>query len=191
MHSGSLTLIKMCTDPEVLSPLATGSLDLKGQYYHSVSQSTGYLGARFCTDADTLSLFRSSAFAMCVGHSLNVQTATLLLLLRSSALLRVAALTSPTPILQFQLENHVWFQGTPGCSRARWTSSLRCRRSYDRATTRRHLGGAATMGSGWGWGGEVRYHYIREKCEDGSITMVYIKSADNVADILTKPLAKP
>lgn len=37
---------------------------------------------------------------------------------------------------------------------------------------------------------DIRYHYIREKCDDGSIIMRYIKSADNVADIFTKPLAK-
>lgn len=38
---------------------------------------------------------------------------------------------------------------------------------------------------------DVKYHYIREKCVDGSIIMQYVKSEDNVADILTKALPTP
>lgn len=38
---------------------------------------------------------------------------------------------------------------------------------------------------------DIRYHYIREKCADESILMRYIKSEDNVADILTKALPTP
>lgn len=38
---------------------------------------------------------------------------------------------------------------------------------------------------------DIRYHYIREKCEDESIIMRYIRSEDNVADILTKALPTP
>lgn len=38
---------------------------------------------------------------------------------------------------------------------------------------------------------DIRYHYIREKCEDSSVIMRYIRSEDNVADILTKALPAP
>lgn len=38
---------------------------------------------------------------------------------------------------------------------------------------------------------DIRYHYIRECCENGSILVRYVPSAENVADILTKPLAYP
>ncbi|KMQ86839.1 copia protein [Lasius niger] len=37
---------------------------------------------------------------------------------------------------------------------------------------------------------EVRYHFIREKHEDGQIEIVYVPSSDQLADILTKALSK-
>src|SRR5882757_2639631 len=37
---------------------------------------------------------------------------------------------------------------------------------------------------------DIRYHFIREAVEDGSINMQYIPTNDNIADIFTKPLAK-
>jgi len=36
----------------------------------------------------------------------------------------------------------------------------------------------------------VRYHFIREKIEDGEIRVEYIPTADQVADVLTKALAR-
>lgn len=36
---------------------------------------------------------------------------------------------------------------------------------------------------------DIRYHYIRECCQNGSILVRYVPSEENVADILTKPLA--
>jgi hypothetical protein len=38
---------------------------------------------------------------------------------------------------------------------------------------------------------DLRYHFIREAVENGKVKMKYIPSADNIADIFTKPLAKP
>ena len=35
---------------------------------------------------------------------------------------------------------------------------------------------------------DVRYHYIREKLEDKTVRLQHIPTADNTADILTKPL---
>ena len=37
---------------------------------------------------------------------------------------------------------------------------------------------------------DVRYHFIREAVEDGKVSVVYIPTDDNPADIFTKPLAK-
>ena len=37
---------------------------------------------------------------------------------------------------------------------------------------------------------EVRYHYMRDLAERGLINIPYIPSADNIADGLTKPLAR-
>jgi hypothetical protein len=37
---------------------------------------------------------------------------------------------------------------------------------------------------------DIRYHFIREAVEDGSINMQYIPTNENIADIFTKPLAK-
>ncbi|CAL1672136.1 unnamed protein product [Lasius platythorax] len=37
---------------------------------------------------------------------------------------------------------------------------------------------------------EIRYHFIREKYEDGQIEIVYVPSSDQLADILTKALSK-
>jgi hypothetical protein len=37
---------------------------------------------------------------------------------------------------------------------------------------------------------DVRYHFIREAVEDGKVSMVYIPTDENPADIFTKPLAK-
>ncbi|KAK8945192.1 hypothetical protein KSP39_PZI008471 [Platanthera zijinensis] len=37
---------------------------------------------------------------------------------------------------------------------------------------------------------EIEHHFIREKVLEGSLMVKHVQSADNVADILTKPLAK-
>jgi hypothetical protein len=37
---------------------------------------------------------------------------------------------------------------------------------------------------------DVRYHFIREAVEDGKVSVVYIPTDDNPADIFTKPLGK-
>ena len=38
---------------------------------------------------------------------------------------------------------------------------------------------------------DIRYHFIREAVEDGNIVVNYIPTAENIADIFTKSLAKP
>jgi hypothetical protein len=38
---------------------------------------------------------------------------------------------------------------------------------------------------------DIKYHYIRDKCEERKVTLHYISSGDNVADIFTKSLKKP
>jgi hypothetical protein len=38
---------------------------------------------------------------------------------------------------------------------------------------------------------DIRYHYIREKVENRDITIIRVGTNDNVADIFTKPLARP
>ena len=38
---------------------------------------------------------------------------------------------------------------------------------------------------------DIRYHFIREAVEDNKIHMSYIPTDENVADIFTKPLARP
>ena len=37
---------------------------------------------------------------------------------------------------------------------------------------------------------DIKYHFIREKQANGDIEVLYVKSADNVADLLTKPANK-
>ena len=37
---------------------------------------------------------------------------------------------------------------------------------------------------------EVQHHFIREKLEDGVITAEYVPTGDQVADVLTKGLAR-
>jgi len=37
----------------------------------------------------------------------------------------------------------------------------------------------------------LRYHFIREQTLAGNVNPVYIPTADNIADMLTKPLARP
>jgi hypothetical protein len=37
---------------------------------------------------------------------------------------------------------------------------------------------------------EVRYHYIRECVESGKIIVEHVSTSDQLADILTKPLAR-
>lgn len=37
---------------------------------------------------------------------------------------------------------------------------------------------------------DIRHHFIREKIESGEVVSKYISSADNIADILTKGIAK-
>ena len=36
----------------------------------------------------------------------------------------------------------------------------------------------------------VKFHYIRKLIEDGSVSLTRVRSADNTADILTKPLSR-
>lgn len=38
---------------------------------------------------------------------------------------------------------------------------------------------------------DVRHHFVRELVEKGEIDLKYVKSSDNIADILTKPLNGP
>jgi hypothetical protein len=38
---------------------------------------------------------------------------------------------------------------------------------------------------------DVQYHYTREKYGQGNFELVYVESNNNLADLLTKPLAKP
>ena len=38
---------------------------------------------------------------------------------------------------------------------------------------------------------DVKYHYIRHKVLDGTVKLVKIPTDENIADIFTKPLAKP
>jgi hypothetical protein len=37
---------------------------------------------------------------------------------------------------------------------------------------------------------DIKYHYIREKVKDGTISIQHMPTTDQVADILTKPLPK-
>ena len=37
---------------------------------------------------------------------------------------------------------------------------------------------------------DVRYHYIRSQIENRNVTLKYIKSQDNIADLFTKPTNK-
>jgi len=37
----------------------------------------------------------------------------------------------------------------------------------------------------------IKYHWLREKVAEGLVTLVYVKSDDNLADIFTKGLAYP
>jgi hypothetical protein len=38
---------------------------------------------------------------------------------------------------------------------------------------------------------DIRYRYVQEKTGDGTIAFKYVRSQDNIADIFTKPLARP
>ena len=38
---------------------------------------------------------------------------------------------------------------------------------------------------------DVRYHWIRERVENGEIAVTQITTSDNIADILTKALPEP
>jgi hypothetical protein len=38
---------------------------------------------------------------------------------------------------------------------------------------------------------DVRHHFLQEQVKNGAIKMEYVPSADNTADILTKPLNEP
>ena len=38
---------------------------------------------------------------------------------------------------------------------------------------------------------DLRYHFIREAVDEGKINVLYLPTADNVADIFTKALARP
>ena len=36
---------------------------------------------------------------------------------------------------------------------------------------------------------DIKHHFIREKVQQGEVSLMQVASGDNVADILTKPLA--
>ena len=38
---------------------------------------------------------------------------------------------------------------------------------------------------------DIHYHWIRELVEHGQITIIHVDTKDNLADICTKPLARP
>jgi len=38
---------------------------------------------------------------------------------------------------------------------------------------------------------DVQYHYTRERIEEGELVLLYVPSADNLADICTKGLPRP
>ena len=38
---------------------------------------------------------------------------------------------------------------------------------------------------------DVHYHYVRQQLEDGNFGILYVPTADNLADLLTKNLPKP
>ena len=38
---------------------------------------------------------------------------------------------------------------------------------------------------------DLRYHFVHEAVEDGKITMKYISTSENVANMFTKALPKP
>lgn len=38
---------------------------------------------------------------------------------------------------------------------------------------------------------EVKYHYIRQQVEKGKVSITSVPSSDQLADLLTKPLAGP
>ena len=38
---------------------------------------------------------------------------------------------------------------------------------------------------------DVRHHFIYEAIEEGRIELQYVKTEDNIADLLTKPLPRP
>ena len=37
----------------------------------------------------------------------------------------------------------------------------------------------------------MHYHYVRQQLEDGNFGILYVPTADNLADLLTKHLPKP
>ncbi len=37
---------------------------------------------------------------------------------------------------------------------------------------------------------QIRYHYIRERVGEGDVKVFHVPSADNLADLLTKPLPR-
>ena len=38
---------------------------------------------------------------------------------------------------------------------------------------------------------DIRFHFIREKVENGFISLTHVASEENIADIMTKPVPKP
>ena len=34
---------------------------------------------------------------------------------------------------------------------------------------------------------DIRFHYIRDEIKNGTVTLFYVQSNDNIADIFTKP----
>ena len=38
---------------------------------------------------------------------------------------------------------------------------------------------------------DIRHHYVRENAEEGKVTVEYVLSGENVADMFTKPVPKP
>jgi hypothetical protein len=37
---------------------------------------------------------------------------------------------------------------------------------------------------------DIQWHYVREKTEDGTVSLVYLDTEQMIADVLTKPLSK-
>lgn len=37
---------------------------------------------------------------------------------------------------------------------------------------------------------DVKVHFVRDECEKGNISVNYVKSSEQLADLFTKPLAK-
>jgi hypothetical protein len=55
-------------------------------------------------------------------------------------------------------------------------SAIKISRSYEQPKRLKHV--------------DIKYHFFQEKVQDGFVKIMYINAADQLADILTKPLGK-